>query len=82
MVVTDFSQYGLASMVSVFIRRENGPLVAVLASLVISVFGGVAPTLNQAEEWHMAWLWRSSPGLYFTEAIFSEVSASHECLAD
>lgn len=62
-------------MVSVFIRRENGPLVAVLASLVVSVLGGVAPTLKQAKEWRMAWLWNSSPGLHFTEAIFSEVRA-------
>ena len=45
--------YGLASVVSMVVKRENGPLLAVLASLVIGVLGGVAPPLSKVKSWHM-----------------------------
>ena len=45
--------YGLAGVVSVFVKREDGPLLAVLASLVIGVLGGVAPPLSKVKMWHM-----------------------------
>lgn len=64
--------YGLASIISMFVKRENGPLLAVLASLIIGVLGGVAPPLSKVKSWHMEWFWRLSPGVWFTEAYFSE----------
>ncbi|CAK4032452.1 ABC transporter, ABC-G family, WBC-type [Lecanosticta acicola] len=64
--------YGLSSVVSVFVKRENGPLLAVLASLVIGVLGGVAPPLSKVKTWHMEWFWRLSPGVWYTEAYWSE----------
>lgn len=45
--------YGLASMISMVVKREDGPLLAVLASLVIGVLGGVAPPLSKVKDWHM-----------------------------
>lgn len=45
--------YGLASVVSMVVKREDGPLLAVLASLVIGVLGGVAPPLSKVHKWHM-----------------------------
>jgi ABC-type multidrug transport system ATPase subunit len=45
--------YGLASVVSMLVKREDGPLVAVLASLVVGMLSGVAPPLKQAKAWHM-----------------------------
>ncbi|KAF2768920.1 putative ABC transporter [Teratosphaeria nubilosa] len=45
--------YGLASVVSMLVKREHGPLIAVLASLVIGVLGGVAPPLKQVKLWRM-----------------------------
>lgn len=64
--------YGLASVVSMFVKRENGPLLAVLASLVIGVLGGVAPPLSKVKTWHMEWFWRLSPGVWFTEAYWTK----------
>ncbi|KAF7197039.1 ABC transporter G family member 25 [Pseudocercospora fuligena] len=64
--------YGLASIISMFVKRENGPLLAVLASLIIGVLGGVAPPLSKVKTWNMEWFWRLSPGVWFTEAYFSE----------
>jgi ABC-type multidrug transport system ATPase subunit len=64
--------YGLASCIAMVVKRENGPLLAVLASLIIGVLGGVAPPLSTVKEWHMEWFWRLSPGVWFTEAYFSQ----------
>lgn len=64
--------YGLASIVSMLVKREDGPLIAVLASLVIGVLGGVAPPLSTVKTWHMEWFWRLSPGVWFTEAYLTE----------
>lgn len=64
--------YGLASCVAMVVKRENGPLLAVLASLIIGVLGGVAPPLSKVKRWHMEWFWRLSPGVWFTEAYFSQ----------
>lgn len=64
--------YGLASCIAMVVKRENGPLLAVLASLVIGILGGVAPPLRTVKTWHMEWFWRLSPGVWFTEAYFSQ----------
>ncbi|KAI7213678.1 hypothetical protein KC333_g6446 [Hortaea werneckii] len=65
--------YGLAGVVSVGVRKkEDGTLVAVLASLVIGVLGGVAPPLSRVREWGVEWFWRLSPGVWFAEAYFTE----------
>jgi len=67
-----FDIYGLASVVSMVVKREDGPLVAVLASLIIGVLGGVAPPLSKVKQWHMEWFWRLSPGVWFTEAYWTK----------
>jgi hypothetical protein len=64
--------YGLASCIAMLVKRENGPLLAVLSSLVIGILGGVAPPLSTVKTWHMEWFWRLSPGVWFTEAYFSQ----------
>lgn len=64
--------YGLASCVSMVTRREDGPLLAVMASLIVGVLSGMAPLLSQVKKWHMLWLWRSSPGVWIAEVYFSE----------
>lgn len=64
--------YGLASVVSMAVKREDGPLLAVLASLIIGILGGVAPPLRTVKGWHMEWFWRLSPGVWFTEAYWGE----------
>lgn len=64
--------YGLASCIAMIVKRENGPLLAVLASLIIGVLSGVAPTLFKVKTWHMEWFWRLSPGVWYAEAYFSQ----------
>ncbi|GAB7328195.1 hypothetical protein MBLNU13_g00219t1 [Cladosporium sp. NU13] len=64
--------YGLASCIAMVVKRENGPLLSVLGSLIIGILGGVAPPLRTVKTWHMEWFWRLSPGVWFTEAYFSQ----------
>jgi len=64
--------YGLASCISMITRREDGPLLAVMLSLIVAVLSGMSPSLTKVKQWHMAWLWRSSPGTWLGEAYFTE----------
>ncbi|KAK5059647.1 hypothetical protein LTR69_006236 [Exophiala sideris] len=54
--------YGFSSCISMVTKREDGPLLAVMGSLIIGILGGVAPPLSKVSTWHMEWLWRMSPG--------------------
>ncbi|CAI6327815.1 unnamed protein product [Periconia digitata] len=67
-----FCVYGLASCVGMVVKREDGPLLAVMASLIIGILGGVAPPLSKVATWKLEWLWRMSPGVWFTEAFVSQ----------
>ena len=62
--------YGLASVVSMIVRHADGPLFAVMASLIVGVLSGSAPPLKKVEGWHVGWLWRSSPGVWLAEIYF------------
>jgi ABC-type multidrug transport system ATPase subunit len=64
--------YGLASIVSMVTRREDGPLLAVMSSLIVGVLNGMSPTLKKVRSWHIVWIWRSSPGSWLAEAYFTE----------
>ena len=55
--------YGFSSCISMVTKREDGPLLAVMGSLIIGILGGVAPPLSKVKIWHMEWLWRMSPGV-------------------
>ena len=63
--------YGLASIVSMITRREDGPLIATMTSLVVGIISGTSPTLRTVRGWHMQWLWRSSPGTWLCEGYFT-----------
>lgn len=67
-----FCVYGLAACVGMVVKREDGPLLAVMASLIIGILGGVAPPLSKVAVWKLEWLWRMSPGVWFTEAFVSQ----------
>ncbi|KAI1614657.1 ABC transporter-like protein [Exophiala viscosa] len=64
--------YGFSSCISMVTKREDGPLLAVMGSLIIGILGGVAPPLSKVKLWHMEWLWRMSPGTWFTEIWFTK----------
>lgn len=64
--------YGLASCISMLTRREEGPLLAVMTSLVVGVLNGLSPSLTQVRGWHLQWLWRASPGTWLAELYFDQ----------
>ena len=64
--------YGLSSCVSMVTKREDGPLIATMASLIVGLLSGVKPSLHTVAGWHMTWLWRASPGTWLSEAYFTE----------
>ncbi|KAL2068056.1 hypothetical protein VTL71DRAFT_16154 [Oculimacula yallundae] len=64
--------YGLASVISMITRREDGPLLAVMLSLIVGVLNGMSPTLKRVRIWKVIWIWRASPGTWLSEAYFSE----------
>lgn len=64
--------YGLASGISMITRREDGPLLATMTSLIVGVLNGLSPSLRQVRIWHMQWLWRSSPGTWLAEGYFDQ----------
>lgn len=64
--------YGLASCISMITRREDGPLLAVMSSLIVGVLNGMSPTLQKVRSWHIVWLWRASPGTWLAEAYFTQ----------
>lgn len=64
--------YGLASVISMIVRQADGPLFAVMASLIVGVLSGAAPQLANVQTWHLGWLWRSSPGVWLAEIYFGQ----------
>ncbi|PQE26905.1 ATP-binding cassette sub-family G member 2 protein [Rutstroemia sp. NJR-2017a BVV2] len=64
--------YGLASCVSMVTRREDGPLLSVMASLIVGVLNGMSPSLKKVRSWHVVWLWRASPGTWLAEGYFTQ----------
>jgi hypothetical protein len=44
-------------------RREDGPLLAMIVSLIIGIFGGYGPSLSTIKFWHLEWAWRMCPGV-------------------
>ncbi|KAG6017517.1 hypothetical protein E4U43_000994 [Claviceps pusilla] len=66
------SIYGLASIMSMLVRREDGPLMAMIVCLIIGVFSGYGPPLYTVKEWHLEWFWRLCPGMWLTEAYYDQ----------
>ena len=67
-----YTIYGFASVVSMLCRREDGPLLAVLAGLIVGFLNGMNPSLRQVFTWKMGWLWFLSPGTWLAEAYFTQ----------
>ncbi|KAI1410760.1 hypothetical protein F5Y13DRAFT_167326 [Hypoxylon sp. FL1857] len=65
--------YGLASCVSMIVRREDAPLFATMISLIVGILSGAAPPLSSVKDWHMEWLWRASPGTWLAELYFGQL---------
>ncbi|KAK6087714.1 hypothetical protein SCUP234_01353 [Seiridium cupressi] len=72
--------YGLASFLSMIMRREDAPLFATMISLIVGVLCGAAPPLAKVQTWHLEWLWRASPGVWLAEVYFGQMVAPFEYL--
>ncbi|KAK4442008.1 hypothetical protein QBC34DRAFT_37781 [Podospora aff. communis PSN243] len=67
--------YGLASGVSMVVRREDAPLFATMFALVVGILSGAAPPMRSVVEWNLEWLWRASPGVWLAEYYFGHLVA-------
>ncbi|KAM0297798.1 hypothetical protein HYE67_003282 [Fusarium culmorum] len=67
--------YGLASIISMVVRREDAPLFATMISLITGILSGSAPPLASVRDWHMEWLWRASPATWLAELYFGQLVA-------
>ncbi|KAG4252760.1 hypothetical protein FPRO04_02543 [Fusarium proliferatum] len=67
--------YGLASIVSMVVRREDAPLFATMIALITGILSGSAPPLASVKDWHMEWLWRASPATWLAELYFGQLVA-------
>ncbi|RYP70979.1 hypothetical protein DL771_005074 [Monosporascus sp. 5C6A] len=65
--------YGLASCVSMVVRREDAPLLSTMVALIVGILCGAAPTLSNVRSWGMEWLWRASPGVWLAELYFGQM---------
>ena len=74
--------YGLASLVSMLVRREDAPLFATMIALIAGILSGAAPTLADVRGWGLEWLWRSSPGVWLAELYFGEMISPFQYLYD
>ncbi|KAI1204021.1 hypothetical protein F5X97DRAFT_330106 [Nemania serpens] len=74
--------YGLASVMSMIVRREDAPLFATMISLIVGILSGAAPPLSKVTEWHLEWLWRLSPGTWLAEVYFGQLVEPFRYLYD
>ncbi|KAI0169250.1 hypothetical protein GGR52DRAFT_513166 [Hypoxylon sp. FL1284] len=65
--------YGLASCVSMVVRREDAPLFATMIALIVGILSGAAPPLANVADWNLEWLWRASPGTWLAELYFGQL---------
>lgn len=65
--------YGMSAIISMVAKREDAPLLATMASLILGILCGAAPTLAQVSKWNMVWFWRMSPGVWLSELYFGEL---------
>ncbi|KAI1002795.1 hypothetical protein K3495_g5408, partial [Podosphaera aphanis] len=74
--------YGLSSIPSMLVRREDAPSIALIFSLIIGILNGYGPPLTFVQSWNLEWFWRMSPGLWYTEAFFNDNIKIYDYLYD
>ncbi|RKP14681.1 hypothetical protein BJ684DRAFT_8159 [Piptocephalis cylindrospora] len=65
-----FCVYGVSEIVSIIVSRANGPLLASILCLILSVFNGYGPNLHETSDWRLQWVWEMSYTRWFAEAYF------------
>ncbi|TVY43730.1 ATP-binding cassette sub-family G member [Lachnellula occidentalis] len=74
--------YGVGSIVAAVTKRENGPLVCLLITIVLGTFSGWAPRLAKVQEWNLGWFWYMCPGTWFNEAFLTGHTSPFSYLYD
>lgn len=64
--------YGIASIVSLVLRRENQAVLATLVGFIPTTFGGYGPSLIDARKYHYDFLMSLSYTRWGIEAFYSE----------
>ncbi|KAI8821183.1 hypothetical protein BJ741DRAFT_637718 [Chytriomyces cf. hyalinus JEL632] len=70
MFLNFFGIYGMAQIISMFIRRENAPLMAVTVGMIFGVLNGFAPTLKEAAEKGILWIFNIGVNRWASEVLF------------
>ncbi|KAI9229623.1 MAG: hypothetical protein DHS80DRAFT_13664 [Piptocephalis tieghemiana] len=65
-----FCVYGVSEIISIIVSRANGPLLASILCLILSVFNGYGPNLHETSDWRLQWIWEMSYTRWFAEAYF------------
>lgn len=71
-VLTFYSVYAMAAIISMLVRRENAALMSVVCCMIYACFCGFGPSLNDASGWGVAFVWELSYGKWGTEALVSD----------
>ncbi|KAJ3329063.1 hypothetical protein HDU76_008727 [Blyttiomyces sp. JEL0837] len=74
--------YGLSAVVSMTVRRENAALLAVVSGLFVAVFCGTGPTLSQARDYHVDWIFDMSFNRWGAEAQYSAALSTYKNIYD
>ncbi|KAI8608544.1 hypothetical protein BC830DRAFT_1071944, partial [Chytriomyces sp. MP71] len=70
MFLNFFGIYGMAQIISMFIRRENAPLMAVTVGMIFGVLNGFAPTITKATNQGFVFLFDIGVNRYASEVLY------------
>jgi len=65
-----YAVYGLASVTSMLVERENSALLGVIVGLIAACMCGFGPNLNQGLKWGIRWVQDISYARWANEAFF------------
>ncbi|KAJ3413486.1 hypothetical protein HDV05_007931 [Chytridiales sp. JEL 0842] len=65
-----FGVYGMAVIVSLLVRRENAPLLAVIVGLFMAVFCGYGPSLTDAANGKFLWVYEIGVNRWAAESQY------------
>ncbi|KAJ1553592.1 hypothetical protein HK096_007249, partial [Nowakowskiella sp. JEL0078] len=64
-----FGVYGLSCLISMVVERSNGPLMSVVFALFAAVFCGYGPSLKDAKNWGILFIWEISYNKWASEIL-------------
>ncbi|KAL5033010.1 hypothetical protein RTP6_001034 [Batrachochytrium dendrobatidis] len=67
-----FGVYGMSATVSMLVSRESAPLLGVVFCLFAAVFCGYGPSIRQATNWGVYFIWALSFNMWGCEAQYSD----------